>query len=111
MYFFWSGIISSISPLLIPIILILRLTGEGEIFFLQERIGKGGKPFKLFKFVTMVKDSPNIGTGTVTIKDLGFCRLVNFCANQNDKILPPASKHISGGYECYRTKASYPANL
>ena len=58
-----------LSPLLIPIVLILRFTGEGEIFFLQKRIGKDGKTFKLFKFATMVKDSPNIGTGTVTMKD------------------------------------------
>ncbi len=57
-----------LSPLLVPIILILRFSGEGEIFFLQERIGKGGELFKLFKFATMLKDSPNIGTGTVTMK-------------------------------------------
>ena len=35
-------------PLLVPIVITLRLTGEGEVFFLQERIGKGGKKFKLF---------------------------------------------------------------
>lgn len=57
-----------LSPLLLPIIIILRLTGEGEIFFLQERIGINGKSFKLYKFATMLKDSPNIGTRTVTIK-------------------------------------------
>ena len=56
-------------PLLVPIAIILRLTGEGEVFFLQERIGKGGKKFKLFKFATMLKNSQNIGTGTVTMKD------------------------------------------
>ena len=55
-------------PLLLPIVLILKLSGEGEIFFLQERIGKGGDVFKLFKFATMLKDSPNIGTGTVTMR-------------------------------------------
>ena len=55
-------------PFLMPIVLILRFTGEKEVFFLQERIGRGGKAFKLFKFATMIKDSPNIGTGTVTIK-------------------------------------------
>ena len=44
------------------------MTGEGEIFFLQERIGINGKSFKLYKFATMLKDSPNIGTRTVTIK-------------------------------------------
>ena len=57
-----------ISPLLILIILILRFSGEGEVFFLQERIGRHGKVFNLFKFATMLKDSPNIGTGTVTMK-------------------------------------------
>ena len=36
---------------------------------MQERIGKEGKKFKLFKFATMLKDSPNIGTRTVTMKD------------------------------------------
>jgi len=66
--FFSSLALIMLSPLLIPIILILKFTGEGEIFFFQERIGKEGKVFRLIKFVTMLKDSPNIGTGTVTMK-------------------------------------------
>jgi lipopolysaccharide/colanic/teichoic acid biosynthesis glycosyltransferase len=56
-----------LSPLLVPIAILLRFSGEGEIFFLQERVGKDGKPFKLYKFATMLKNSPNIGTGTVTL--------------------------------------------
>lgn len=55
-------------PLLVPVIIILKLTGEGEVFFLQERIGQGGEKFKLYKFATMLKNSPNIGTGTVTMR-------------------------------------------
>lgn len=58
-----------LSPLLLPVTILLRFTGEGEIFFLQDRIGYKGRMFKLYKFATMVKDSPNIGTGTVTMKD------------------------------------------
>lgn len=58
-----------LAPLLLPVTLLLRLTGEGEIFFLQERVGKDGKPFKLYKFATMLKNSPIIGTGTVTVKN------------------------------------------
>ena len=58
-----------LSPLLVPLILTLRLSGEGEIFFLQDRIGKDGRIFKLYKFATMLKDSPNMGTGTVTMRD------------------------------------------
>lgn len=53
-------------PFGIPIAIILRLTGEGEIFYVQQRIGRGGKPFGLLKFATMLKDSPNIGTGDIT---------------------------------------------
>lgn len=56
-------------PLLLTVACILKFTGEGEVFFFQERVGKSGKLFKLFKFATMVKDSPGIGTGTVTMKD------------------------------------------
>ena len=57
------------SPLLLPLMFILRVTGEGEIFFQQNRVGRGGKDFKLYKFATMLKDSPNMGTGTVTVKN------------------------------------------
>ena len=39
------------------------------MFFLQSRIGKGGKSFNLYKFATMLKASPNMGTGTVTVKN------------------------------------------
>jgi len=56
-----------LSPLLLPISIILKCSGEGEIFFLQDRVGKNGKIFKLFKFATMLKNSEHIGTGTVTI--------------------------------------------
>ena len=48
-----------LSPLLLPIAFLLRLTGEGEVFFLQSRVGKGGKAFQLYKFATMLKASPN----------------------------------------------------
>lgn len=67
--FFSSLALLFLAPLLLPIALLLRLTGEGEIFFLQERVGKDGKPFKLYKFATMLKNSPSIGTGTVTVKN------------------------------------------
>jgi lipopolysaccharide/colanic/teichoic acid biosynthesis glycosyltransferase len=66
---FFSGVaLLVLSPLLVPLLFLLKFTGEGEVFFLQERVGKHGKKFKLFKFATMLKNSPNIGTGTVTVR-------------------------------------------
>jgi lipopolysaccharide/colanic/teichoic acid biosynthesis glycosyltransferase len=58
-----------LSPLLVPVVIILRLTGEGEVFFVQQRVGMGGRMFGLFKFATMLKNSPSLGTGTVTLRD------------------------------------------
>ena len=66
--FFSSLALILLSPLFFLTALILRFSGEGEIFFLQERVGKHGKVFKLIKFATMLKDSPNMGTGTVTVR-------------------------------------------
>ena len=56
-------------PFGLVISLILRFTGEGEVFYRQPRVGKGGRTFGLLKFATMLKDSPNLGTGLLTIKD------------------------------------------
>lgn len=59
----------ALSPILIPVLIVLRLTGEGEVFFCQQRVGRGGTMFGVWKFATMLKDSPSLGTGTVTLKD------------------------------------------
>lgn len=56
-------------PLFVPLIIILRLTGEGKIFYLQPRIGYKGKVFQLYKFATMLENSPNIGSGTITLEN------------------------------------------
>lgn len=58
-----------LAPLLVPIAIALRFSGEGEVFYKQSRIGRGGDRFDLLKFATMLKDSPNMGTGTVTVKN------------------------------------------
>jgi lipopolysaccharide/colanic/teichoic acid biosynthesis glycosyltransferase len=54
-------------PLLLPVCILLRFTGEGEVFYAQTRIGLNGKTFKLLKFATMLKNSPQIGAGAITV--------------------------------------------
>lgn len=58
-----------LSPLLLPICIGLLFTGEHYIFYRQNRIGKGAKYFDIFKFATMLKDSPNMGTGMITLRN------------------------------------------
>jgi len=62
-------LLAFLSPIFLILILILKLTGEGEVFFTQNRIGQHLKPFRLYKFVTMKKNSPNVASGTITIKN------------------------------------------
>ncbi|MDD2674396.1 MAG: sugar transferase [Flavobacterium sp.] len=57
-----------LSPLLIPIMIGLKLTGEGYIFYKQERIGFKNTKFHILKFATMLKDSPNMKGGVLTTK-------------------------------------------
>ena len=67
---FFAGVaLIFLAPFLLPIMFILRLTGEGEVFFLQNRVGLKGEDFKLYKFATMLKDSPNLGSGTITVRN------------------------------------------
>jgi lipopolysaccharide/colanic/teichoic acid biosynthesis glycosyltransferase len=54
-------------PLGLVIALILKFTGEGEIFFTHNRVGKDSKIFGLIKFASMLKDSPNLLTGDITV--------------------------------------------
>lgn len=56
-------------PFMLPIILVLKLTGEHYIFYYQSRIGLNGNPFKIIKFSTMLLNSPIIGTGEITLKN------------------------------------------
>jgi len=59
--------ISWVLPLWVIVIPILRLTGEGDVFYRQPRVGRHGRLFDLLKFATMLKNSPNIGTGELTV--------------------------------------------
>jgi len=56
-------------PLFIPIIIILKFSAEGEVFYFQERYGIYNSKFKIWKFATMLKNSMNIGTGSITLQN------------------------------------------
>ena len=45
------------SPLFLIIMIIIKYDSKGPVIFSQERIGKGGKPFTLYKFRTMNNSS------------------------------------------------------
>lgn len=68
-FLFALTVLIILSPILIPIAIILKCTGEHYIFYLQKRIGYHNKYFNIYKFATMLKNSPNIGTGSITLRN------------------------------------------
>jgi len=56
-------------PLFIPIVFILLLTGEHKVFYSQTRVGYKNKDFKIIKFATMLSNSANMGSGSLTLKN------------------------------------------
>lgn len=56
-------------PFFIPVMILLKFSGEGEIFYRQKRVGYKNEFFSILKFSTMLKDSPNMGTGSLTLRN------------------------------------------
>lgn len=85
------------SPLLIPIMIGLKLTGEGYIWYLQERVGYKNKLFNIIKFATMLKDSPNMEGGLITIKrDPRLTQMGGFLRSSKINELPQLINILKG---------------
>lgn len=84
-------------PIFIPIIILLLLTGEHEVFFRQERVGYKNKIFRIWKFATMLKNSPNMGHGDVTVrKDPRITSIGRFLRQSKLNELPQVINILTG---------------
>jgi len=61
--------VAILSPVLVPVVILLLLTGEHYVFYKQDRVGYKNQIFKIWKFATMLKNSPNLGSGDVTTRN------------------------------------------
>jgi len=56
-----GSILIVLSPLLLLIIILIKITSKGPVFYSQIRVGKNSKQFKMIKFRSMVKDAEEYG--------------------------------------------------
>ena len=56
-------------PLLLLVVIIIKLTDGGQVFFRQERVGLKGKRFRIWKFRTMVPNAEQIGQSLTVGRD------------------------------------------
>jgi lipopolysaccharide/colanic/teichoic acid biosynthesis glycosyltransferase len=58
-----------LAPFFLIIAVAIRLTSPGPVFYRAERVGQGGRPFRLFKFRSMVVNAAQLGPGITTAAD------------------------------------------
>jgi len=84
-------------PVLIPVCIGLLLTGEHYVFYFQKRIGFKNRPFDIWKFATMLKASPSLGTGLhTTRKDPRLMPMGSFLRKTKINELPQIINILKG---------------
>lgn len=56
-------------PIFIIVSISIKLESKGPVIFKQQRLGRNGKPFTIYKFRTMVNNAVNMGSGIFTSKN------------------------------------------
>jgi lipopolysaccharide/colanic/teichoic acid biosynthesis glycosyltransferase len=64
-----------LSPLLLPVALLIKLDSPGPAMFKQRRVGRGFRPFVIYKFRTMVHDAPRKGSAITYSADPRITRV------------------------------------
>lgn len=67
-----------LSPVFLTLAIIIKLDSKGPVFYLQERIGRHGKPFNIFKFRSMRSDAEKGGPALTQEKDPRITRIGSF---------------------------------
>jgi lipopolysaccharide/colanic/teichoic acid biosynthesis glycosyltransferase len=75
-------------PVLAIVAVIIKLDSPGPIFFRQERVGLGGRSFRIFKFRTMVADAARAGTALTVRGDTRITRAGMFLRKSKFDELP-----------------------
>lgn len=64
-----------LAPVLLGIAVLVKLEDGGPVFFRQERIGRGGHPFRIWKFRTMVQGAERLGRAITVGEDPRITRV------------------------------------
>jgi exopolysaccharide biosynthesis polyprenyl glycosylphosphotransferase len=84
-------------PILCVLAVLIKLESEGPIFYSQERVGRGGKPYKVYKLRTMKKDAEKLsGPVWASQKDPRVTRLGGFLRKTRLDEIPQAFSVFSG---------------
>ncbi len=107
-----------LSPLLLVVAVLVKLDSPGPVFFRQERVGRGGVPFRIHKFRTMRADAPSLGLQLTVGADPRITRVGSFLRRTRIDELPQLIDVLQGTMslvgprpEVPRYVAHYPPGL
>jgi len=85
-----------LSPLFLIVAVTIKINSRGPVFFAQERIGKGFRPFWIYKFRTMVKDAAQRGGALTASGDPRITRVGQILRNTKIDELPQLINVLRG---------------
>ena len=85
-----------LSPLFLVICIINLLTPNTSVFFIHERRGRRGRPFKIYKFQTMRNDTPNVATADLENPDQYITKAGRFLRKTSLDELPQLWNILKG---------------
>ena len=86
-----------LSPLIALIALAIKLDDRGPVFFIQDRVGRGGRNFRCFKFRTMILGAEKIGSGfTVLAGDSRITRVGRYLRDWTLDEIPQLINVVKG---------------
>jgi lipopolysaccharide/colanic/teichoic acid biosynthesis glycosyltransferase len=85
-----------LSPLMLCAAFLIKVDSPGPIFFKQERVGKGFRPFLIYKFRTMVQDASQRGSSITVGADPRITRIGRFLRKTKFDELPQIINVLKG---------------
>ena len=85
-----------LSPIFLLIYILIRMESKGGGFYVQERIGKSGKPFGMYKFRSMRTGTDTQGLLTVGERDARITRVGHFLRKYKIDELPQLLNVLKG---------------
>jgi lipopolysaccharide/colanic/teichoic acid biosynthesis glycosyltransferase len=83
-------------PVFVLIAVIIKIDSSGPVFFRQERVGLGGRPFRIFKFRSMAASASRMGTALTVRGDARITRVGLFLRGSKLDELPQLINVIAG---------------
>ncbi|MCF8719395.1 sugar transferase [Nitrospina gracilis] len=102
-------VLLSLWPVFLAVAVAIRLDSPGNVFYCQERVGLGGRPFLMFKFRTMVADADKMGSHQTAFGDARITPVGVFLRKTSLDELPQLLNVVTGDMSLVGPRPDVPA--